>query len=123
MSEPKVIKFNEKEVKNEEITLVIPDYCYRYEEMLDSMKDAKENSDKVIAQQQVLIDIVSKSDKAEEFKNFIKDIEQSITLQNEQSTKLQMKIELLTALLAKCKDNAVNAETVSMLSMILGVFD
>ena len=123
MSEPKVIKFNEKEVKNEENTLVVPDYCYRYEEMLDSMKDAKENSDKVIAQQQVLIDIVSKSDKAEEFKSFIKDIEKSITLQNEQSAKLQMKIELLTALLAKCKDNAANAEIVSMLSMILGVFD
>ena len=86
------------------------------------------NINRVLKQQRRLMTMVEEAIKDDEdkekqpFEEFIKDTEEQNKKLEEQKEILATRIGFLNAVLAKCKDNAANAELVSLLAEALGMF-
>ena len=122
MEESNILKFEGENVKTEATQVAIEDYCYRFDEMKDAMTASVDNISKIIKEQTRLIEIVEAAEDAKDFEQFINESKEQITSLDEQRSKLNRNIGLLTMLLDKCREDASHAETVSLLSEILGLF-
>lgn len=112
--------------KKEQVKL--EDHCYKFEEMKDQMVQSLFNIEKVLKEQKVLMKIVKEGiEKFEEkekqpYEEFLKDTESQNKQLEEQKEILSKRIGFLSAVLERCKDNAANAELVSLLAEALGMF-
>lgn len=95
----------------------------RLEEMKDSMEESLRNIDKVMEQQQMLIDVVESSDKAENFKDFCEQLKSQIEdLKSQKSTLLHRK-DLLESLLYESKKLETSKLTIIKLLDLFGIFE
>ena len=113
----KVVDFENKQ------KIEIPDQNYRLAEMADAMDQSIANAKKVANEQALLMNIVTKSDKAKDFKDFVKQCEQQVNNINAQVTTLEIRSSLLKQVVEKCNDNEEISRVVSMLLKALGVFE
>lgn len=125
--ENKVININEgkKEINiNEEKKGIdIEDIRYRLEEMEDAMQQSIDNIEKINKQQNKLLDIIKeKEENAKEFEDFIEDTNKQIKQMEEQKNQLVIKKEVLTLIIAECKENKLVSRFISMLSFVIGLF-
>lgn len=129
MEENNIMEIENEEIRQDKNEMTIEDYCYRYEEMKDSMEQSVFNINKVIDHQTDLINIVENAivdyeeDKKKEFETFVEGLkEQNENYQN-QIGLLNVRIQLLTQILDECKQNPDAAKLISMLSVVLGLFE
>ena len=129
MEENNIMEIENEEIRQDKNEMTIEDYCYRYEEMKDSMEQSIFNINKVIDHQTDLINIVKNAivdyeeDKKKEFETFVEGLkEQNENYQN-QIGLLNVRIQLLTQILDECKQNPDAAKLISMLSVVLGLFE
>lgn len=72
-------------------------------EMSDGIRDAMENIERVMSNQRQLIDIVNKSDAAENFKEFTAGVEDQIKNLHDQLTRLSMQKAALDDVIKMCE--------------------
>lgn len=113
---------NNEEIKMENSELDIPNFTYRYEEMVDAIKSSIDNLEKVMVDQNKLIDLVEKSEESKDFEEFIKESKEQLETLNQQKMELVVKQEILTQVVDMCKEDEKQAKIISMLSLALGIF-
>lgn len=115
-------------MENKKEQIELQDYCYRIDEMRDQMLQSLMNIEKILTQQNRLMDFVKegiKNDTDEEkqsYEEFLKETETQNQKLEEQKTILSKRIGILALILEKCKDNKENAELISLLCEALGIF-
>lgn len=106
----------------EQQKIELEDKTYRLEEMSEAMKSSLANAEKVMQEQNALIEIVLESNKAKDFRDFVKDVEQQLDNMKSQQSTLTLRVGLLDKVIEACKADEKNAQLVTMLVEALGVF-
>lgn len=99
------------------------DGILRLEEMSESMKQSIDNANKVYDEQQVLIEVVKSSDKADKFQKLTETLSKQCNDLKSQVDTLTFRAGLLDEIVEKCKDNESNKDLVNKVLKALGVFE
>lgn len=109
---------NENQIKVE-----IEKQTYRLEEMADAMQQSIDNAMNVASEQQSLIDVLTASDKANDFTELVESCKQQIIDIENQVKILAFRKNLLAIVINACKDDEKTEEIVSVLLDALAVFN
>ena len=110
-------------MKKEKEKTTKEDLIYRLQEMSDSMQDSLKNIDKVKEEQKGLIEIIEKSDRYEDYKDFIEELKKQIDSMSKQKENLEKRANLLKELLFGIDKEILTARSaVNGLLVILNVF-
>ena len=101
----------------------VEDNFYRLQEMYDSMQVSLGNIVNVIHQQEMLIEVVEKSDKKDEFEKFTEDLKSQIKNLQSQYDKLSARASCLKNVFVEVEDTPEKRTLVNNLLSGLGVFD
>lgn len=112
----KIIKTEMNEDNKREINKIV-----MLEEMVDSMKQSKENGVKLIAQQTMLIDVLVKSEN-EEFKELIEATKQQNEKLEDQLKLIDCRVGLFDHILKECEKDTEKALILNVLDAF-GIFD
>lgn len=113
---------NVKEFPTQQTQIELEDKTYRLEEMVEAMTKSLDNIDTVTKEQSMLIDVILKSDKAADFREFIKNLEQQCDSLKSQKATLSIRRDMLKQVVDACKENEANAKLVTMLVDALAIF-
>lgn len=91
-------------------------------ETADEMARTLTHIDKVTAEQNELIELVNKSDKAKKFENFTNSLKDDINDTRNQKAQLKARLEMLHAVIKECQQNEHTADVVSTLCRAFGIF-
>lgn len=91
------------------------------EEMIESMKQSRENGTKLIAQQMLLVDVLSKSEN-EEFKELIEATKQQNEKLEDQIKVIDIRLGLFDHILKECEKEDEKALVLNVLDAF-GIFD
>ena len=101
----------------------ITNNMYRFEEMVDSMKQSIDNIDKVINEQTDLIEMIESHDADKKFEEMCTKLrEQLDTYKNQQDT-LKHRCELLGYVVNTCKENEELTKLICTFATALGMFE
>lgn len=112
----KIIKTEMNEDEKREINKIV-----MLEEMVDSMKQSRENGVKLIAQQSMLIDTLVKSEN-EEFKELIEATKQQNEKLEDQIKTIDIRVDLFDHILKECEKDTERALVLNVLDAF-GIFD
>ncbi len=95
----------------------------RLQEMLESMQQAMANLQKVYEQQVSLLEVIRRSAKADDFKDFCDETSKQLQNMNNQSVVLRKRTDLLEELLDECETYEEAQVTVLKVLDIFGIFE
>lgn len=98
-------------------------YTYRLEELFTQLENTTNNILDVIKKQEMLIEIVEKSEEKKQFVEFINDMNKQIEDETRQLDIINKRITSLRSVLFTLKNNDTIAEFLSELSDALGIFE
>lgn len=98
------------------------DLTFMLIETADEMERTLSHIDKVTAEQNELIELVNKSDKAKKFESFTHSLKNDIDNTLSQKTQLEERHAMLRDVIKECQSNAYVASVVSTLCRAFGIF-
>ena len=98
------------------------DRVYRLSEMIDSMDQSAQNAEKVIDEQKLLVKILSESDHADKFEQFIKENGEAMEHSSERLDLLKHRADLLREVVQLCEKKQIKS-VVNMILEGLAVFE
>lgn len=98
------------------------DLTFMLIETADEMERTLSHIDKVTAEQNELIELVNKSDKAKKFESFTHSLKNDINNTLNQKARLETRLTMLRDVINVCQSNANVANVVSTLCRAFGIF-
>lgn len=98
------------------------DLTFMLIETADEMERTLSHIDKVIAEQNELIELVSESDKAKKFESFTHSLKNDIDNTLNQKAQLEERHAMLRDVIKECQSNTYVASVVSTLCRAFGIF-
>ena len=98
------------------------DKVYRLSEMIDSMDQSAQNAEKVIEEQKLLVKILSESDHADRFEEFIKENNEAMDHSTERLDVLKHRADILREVVSMCEKKQIK-NVVNMMLEGLAVFE
>lgn len=97
----------------------IVNYTYKLEELVDQMHNSVANADKIISEQQELINVIESSEKHEVFESFTKELKSSIKDQSAKIADCKNRVILIEKLIEVCKDDMTKATAITVCCLLL----
>lgn len=91
-------------------------------EMQDDIRETIRNAEKVKDEQELLIEVIQKSDKAEYFDEFCKQLKETAESVNDQINSLQNKLENLQTVNTAISDDSGTERLINALCQAFGIF-
>ena len=98
------------------------DLTFMLIETADEMERTLSHIDKVTAEQNELIELVNKSDKAKKFESFTHSLKNDINNTLSQKTQLEERLAMLRDVIKECQADSHVANVVSTLCRAFGIF-
>lgn len=98
------------------------DLTFMLIETADEMERTLSHIDKVTAEQNELVELINKSDKAKKFEDFTHSLKNDIDNTLNQKARLETRLAMLRDVISVCQSNADVANVVSTLCRAFGIF-